>query len=256
MSPLNRITYIGHATVLLEIDGMRLLTDPLLRDRVYHIRRQSSAVEPSLYERIDAVLISHLHLDHVDIQSLQMVGTETQIFAPAGLPELLQRWGFKNMVEMKPGEKTNVGGVTVEAIKAVHKGINLPLLPDIGCLGYVINGSHNVYFPGDTDVFPEMANLKGKLDAALLPVWGWVPNLGKGHMDPKRAAEALTLLRPRVAIPIHWGTFYPIWLEWFRSHLLSDPPHLFQQEAARLAPDIEINILKPGKSMIIPVDKF
>jgi L-ascorbate metabolism protein UlaG (beta-lactamase superfamily) len=233
---------------------MRLLTDPLLRDRVLHIRRQGPVVEPSLYENIDTVLISHLHLDHVNVLSLKMIGLETTIVAPHGLAILLQKWGFQNIVEMEPGEIINLGAVKVEAIKAVHKGLNLPLLPDIGCLGYLIKGSQTVYFPGDTDVFPEMANLQGKLDVALLPVWGWGPNLGKGHMDPKRAAVALTLLRPRIAIPIHWGTFYPVWLEWFRPYLLIDPPHNFQQEAARIAPDIEINILKPGNSMIIPVD--
>jgi L-ascorbate metabolism protein UlaG (beta-lactamase superfamily) len=87
------------------------------------------------------------------------------------------------------------------------------------------------------------------LDVALLPVWGWGPNLGRGHMDPERAAEALTLLRPRIAIPIHWGTFYPRWLGWLRPHLLTEPPQIFREEAAKRMPEVDIQILAPGSTL-------
>ena len=95
-----------------------------------------------------------------------------------------------------------------------------------------------------------MATLAEDLDAALLPVWGWGPTLGPGHLDPRAAADALRLLRPRLAIPIHWGTLFPIGLDRLRGKagLLSDPPHDFAREAARLAPEVEVRLLQPGEA--------
>ena len=72
-------------------------------------------------------------------------------------------------------------------------------------VGYVIAARERIYFAGDTACFPGMREL-APLDLALLPVWGWGPTLGPGHLDPARAAAAVQLLRPRVAVPVHWGT--------------------------------------------------
>jgi L-ascorbate metabolism protein UlaG (beta-lactamase superfamily) len=245
MAELNQITYIGHATLLLEIDGVRLLTDPLLRDRVFHLHRRSISVRDSLYQNIDAVLISHLHLDHFDIPSLRLIGRETHLIAPSGAANLLHKRGFGNIKEMRPGDITKVGALTIMATHAEHDG-RYPLFgPSVDCLGFLIRGSQHVYFPGDTDLFPGMADLASDLDVALLPVWGWGPNLGSGHMNPHRAAEALTLLHPRIAIPIHWGTFYPRWLGWFRAQLMVEPPQIFLQDAATLLPNVDIYISSP-----------
>ncbi len=120
------------------------------------------------------------------------------------------------------------------------------------CLGFLIRGSTRIYFAGDTDLFPEMVDLADDLDVALLPVWGWGPNLGPGHMNPKRAAEALTLLRPRIAIPIHWGTFYPLGLGWFKKQLLTEPPQLFYRYASEMMPETDIQILPPGSMFNYP----
>lgn len=251
MPASNRITYLGHATLLLEMDGVRLLTDPLLRDRVFHLQRRSAPVDASLHQDIDAVLISHLHWDHFDIPSLRLLGRETQLIVPAGAAGQLHRRGFKQIEELRPGDTAAVGALAIEATHAEHDGRTLPWGPPAGCLGYIIRGSQAVYFPGDTDLFPGMASLGGDLDVALLPVWGWGPNLGAGHMEPKRAAEALTLLRPRIAIPIHWGAFYPRWLGWLRPHLMVEPPQLFRQEAEKQAPQVVVHILDPGSSLSI-----
>jgi L-ascorbate metabolism protein UlaG (beta-lactamase superfamily) len=87
------------------------------------------------------------------------------------------------------------------------------------------------------------------LDVALLPVWGWGPSLGRGHLNPRTAAETLRLLRPRVAVPIHWGTYFPIGRGGRR---LADPPHEFARHAAELAPDVEVRVLKPGDGFELP----
>ena len=85
-----------------------------------------------------------------------------------------------------------------------------PFGPKAEAVGYVFEqGSESVYFAGDTDMFPAMAELAG-VDLALLPVWGWGPRLGPGHMDPERAADALGVIRPRATVPIHWGTLWPV----------------------------------------------
>jgi len=86
------------------------------------------------------------------------------------------------------------------------------------------------------------------LDVALLPVWGWGPNLGPGHLDPYRAALALQLLKPRLAIPIHWGTLYPLGFIPSWAGFLRDPPHRFAWFAERLAPEVQVLILQPGES--------
>jgi L-ascorbate metabolism protein UlaG (beta-lactamase superfamily) len=250
---MNRITYVGHATVLLEMDGVRLLTDPLLRERVLHLQRRSAAVEASQYQDLDAVLISHLHGDHLDIPSLRSLGRETRLIVPAGAAGLLHKHGFGNIEEVNIGDEVRIRGLSIQATYAEHESRNFPPGRSAACLGYLIQGSQTVYFAGDTDLFPGMADLANGLaeglEVALLPVWGWGPNLGRGHMDPKRAAEALTLLRPRVAIPIHWGTFYPRWLGWLRPHLLSEPPEIFREEAARRAPEVDVQILAPGSAL-------
>jgi L-ascorbate metabolism protein UlaG (beta-lactamase superfamily) len=85
------------------------------------------------------------------------------------------------------------------------------------------------------------------LDLALLPVWGWGPSLGEGHLDPRAAARALTLLRPRVAVPIHWGTYFPVPLGLRGHDRLEEPPREFATHAAAVAPDVEVRILEPGE---------
>ena len=252
MPALNQVTYIGHATLLLEIDGVRILTDPLLRKRVFHLLRRSVPVKASQYQDIDAILISHLHLDHFDLPSLRMIGKEIQLIVPYGAGVFLRKKGFTNVIEMHPGKTVKVSSISIEATHAEHHGRHIPLIPPADCLGYLIHGSTCIYFAGDTDLFPGMADLAAALDVALLPVWGWGPNLGPGHMNPERAAEALKLLHPRIAIPIHWGTFYPLGLGWFRKQLLVEPPQLFSRYASEVMPNSEIHILLPGSMLKIP----
>jgi L-ascorbate metabolism protein UlaG (beta-lactamase superfamily) len=110
-------------------------------------------------------------------------------------------------------------------------------------LGYVIAGSRTVYFAGDTDVFDGMASL-GTIDVALIPVAGWGPRLPPGHLDPVRAAEALVLIQPRVAIPIHWGTYAP----WRPSRGDDTPARAFAELAATVAPTVDVRVLRPGQS--------
>jgi L-ascorbate metabolism protein UlaG (beta-lactamase superfamily) len=246
---VERLTWLGHATVLLELGGARLLTDPLLRDRVGHLRRQSASPDPAALEDLDAVLVSHLHLDHLDVASLRRLRRDVAVLAPAGAGRLLRRAGFPRATELRIGDRAEVAGVEVAAVPAVHDGRRHPLAPMAEAMGFVVTGARRVYFAGDTDVFEGMAEATGALDAALLPVWGWGPSLGAGHMDPAAAARAVALLRPRVAVPIHWGTFFPVGLERIRGAALVEPPREFARRAHDLAPDVEVRVLEPGQSL-------
>ena len=255
----DRIAFLGHATVLIELDGVRLLTDPLLRGRVAHLRRQVAPVAESVFVRPDAVLISHLHHDHLDLASLRLLGLDTPLFVPAGAGKLLRRRGFTDVTELSAGEVTGiagVGGLTVSAVQARHDGRRHPGGMRAKTLGYVIRGRRTVYFAGDTELFDGMSELgsdrSAALDVALLPVAGWGSTLGPGHMDPLDAARAVCLLRPRIAIPMHWGTLRPIGIARRHRARLGDPPRLFARHVARMAPDVEVRILEPGQTATLP----
>ncbi|UCG23466.1 MAG: MBL fold metallo-hydrolase [Chloroflexota bacterium] len=243
-----RITYVGHATLLIEMDGARLLTDPLLRQYIGPLRRRF-ALPNDVIEEVDAVLISHLHGDHLDLPSLKRVGRDVRMIVPKGAGPYLKVRRFRRVEEIERGESAMIGGLRIEATRADHGGRQLPWVPWVEPLGYLIDGSHEIYFAGDTDLFPEMAYIGQELDLAFLPVWGWGPNLGKGHLDPFRAARALEHLRPKVAIPIHWGTYSPVGLELLRPKFLTQPPLEFAEHAAELSPPMTVHVLQPGQSV-------
>ena len=242
----DRVTYLGHATVLLELGGRRLLTDPVLSNRLLHLRRRSSPVTAQL-EPLDWVLISHLHHDHLHPASLRRLGGNPGAVAPVGGKRLLKRAGFSDVREVRVRETVQLGDLKLEAVPASHPGGRPPLGPAADALGFIISGGARVYFAGDTDLFDEMGELCD-LDLALVPVWGWGTSIGEGHLDPIRAAEAVRRLRPRVAIPIHWGTFLPIGSFRRHRHRLHEPPREFARLAAEVAPEVDVRVLEPGES--------
>src|SRR4051812_32248594 len=251
---VQRLTWVGHATVLVEMDGARLLTDPVLRSRLLHLRRYAAAPAPEVSRGLDAVLLSHLHADHLDPPSLRSLDRDAMLVGPRGAGRVLRRLGFATTIELAPGETVPVGAVTVTAVPAVHNGRRWPGGHTAEPVGFVISGERRVYFAGDTDIFDEMRELAApELDVALLPVWGWGPSLGSGHMDPAAAARAAALLRPRVAVPIHGGTLSPVGLARRHGELLVAPPRTFARHVAELAPDVRVEILPPGASLDLTV---
>ena len=227
------VTWLGHATVVVDLDGQRIVTDPVLRRRVVHLRRDRAASAP---EAASGVLLSHLHYDHLDLPSLKTFARELPVVVPRGGARLLR--SFADVREIGPGESVELGGLHIDAVEAEHDGRRYPGGASGPALGYVMRGSHSIYFAGDTDLFAGMAEF-APLDLALLPVAGWGKKVGPGHLDPQRAAAALALLRPRMAVPIHWGTYRA----GRRAADSSGPAEAFAQAAAQLAPDVRVEIL-------------
>ena len=242
-----QLIYVGHSTIFIDMDGTQLLTDPFLRRWIWHLRRKKIPIDDRVVGEIDAILISHAHWDHLDLKSLQIFRRDVLLVVPRGLGKFLQKKGFVNVSEVTESEELPVGSLTVQVTRAKHDGSRFPFGPSTEPVGYRINGSRTIYFPGDTDLFPEMTAIGEGLDIALMPVWGWGPTLGSGHLDPAGAARAVELLKPQLAIPIHWGTLYPIGLNILMPNFLVNPPLQFRSEVNQLTPTVKVIILDPGE---------
>jgi L-ascorbate metabolism protein UlaG (beta-lactamase superfamily) len=240
---LNALTWLGHSTVVIELDGTRLLTDPVLGRRVWHLRREAG-IEPRALGRIDGILISHAHFDHLDHASLHRLDRTVPVVVPQGVGRTLRRWGFERVSEVAADDELPLGALGLRAVPAEHDSGRWPLAAKTPALGYVATGSTSVYFAGDSDLFPGMESI-GPVDVALLPVSGWGSRLPAGHLDAAGAAAALRLLRPRLAIPIHWGTFRAL----FAAPPGAGPAAEFARAAAEVAPDVDVRVLGIGETL-------
>ncbi|MFJ8198333.1 MBL fold metallo-hydrolase [Streptomyces sp. NPDC096152] len=251
------ITWWGHATCTIEDSNVRVLTDPLFARRLAHLRRRRGALPPPGAWHADVALISHLHADHLHLPSLTRLAPGTRLLVPRGAPRAvpgLRRLGHLRITEVAHGDRVEVGEVVVRAVPAHHDGRRLPFGRHRSpALGYVVEGRARTYFAGDTGLFDGMAEEVGQVDAALLPVGGWGPYLGAGHLDAGRAAQAVARLAPRTAVPVHYGTYWPIGLDAVRPHEFHAPGDEFVRLAARRAPRVAVHRLGHGESVRLEV---
>jgi L-ascorbate metabolism protein UlaG (beta-lactamase superfamily) len=248
-----QITWWGHATTLVVDSGVRLLTDPVLTNRVAHLHRRAGPSPDLSACSAQVAVISHLHADHLHLPSLRLLDPETLFVVPRGGGRLLGGLAGDRVHEVVVGDTVRIGDLRVEVVRADHDGHRGPWSRALApAVGYVVRGSYSTYFAGDTDFFTGMADL-GPLDVALLPVGGWGPTLGTGHLDPTRAAHALRVLRTGTAIPIHYGTFWPVGLDRVRPTLFADPGHRFAEAAAEQAPQTAVRVLRPGETITVGV---
>jgi L-ascorbate metabolism protein UlaG (beta-lactamase superfamily) len=254
-----RVTWWGHSTITVEAAGSRLLTDPVLTNRVGHLRRRRGPRPPVEAGRADAVLVSHLHADHLHLTSLPLVDPAARIVVPKGAAALVARECGAAIgdrcVEVEPGTRVRVGEVTVTAVPARHDDRRGPWSSEVARpVGYRIDGpALSAWFAGDTDLYDEMAREIGQVDLALVPVGGWGPTLGPGHLDPVRAVDAVRRLGARHAVPVHFGTFWPIGLDWVRPERFLPPGEVFRD---LLADDqVRVDVLAPGESAEVVPDE-
>ncbi|MDH4118051.1 MAG: MBL fold metallo-hydrolase [Acidimicrobiia bacterium] len=242
------MTWIGHATTQIDYGHFRVLTDPLLRRRVAHLRRRCELPSPSIAEA-DLVLLSHAHMDHLHVRSLRRIDPTTPVVAPRGTRPLLTRVGFERIIEVEPGDRVEVGPATIDTVDAAHPAGRGPHSKiRARPVGFVIEvAGHRTYFAGDTDLFDGMGSL-GSIDVALLPIWGWGPSIGRGHLDPRRATEATALIRPRAVIPIHWGTYSPEDGRLIPPTWLDSPANSFVSEMRSAGYANRLQLLQPGQA--------
>jgi L-ascorbate metabolism protein UlaG (beta-lactamase superfamily) len=251
VSPAASLTWVGHATAVIDVDGFRVLTDPLLCRRVAHLRRRVGHSEPRDAE-IDIVVISHAHMDHLHPRSLRKVAADVPTVAPRGTAALLRRSGRREIIEVGAGEEVHIGRARLVATPAVHPAGRGPFSRVAAePVGFLVDiGGHRTYFAGDTGLFDGMGSL-GPVDLALLPIWGWGPSLGAGHLDPQRAVRAAELVGARLVVPIHWGTFAPEDLRRGPPRWLARPAADFERALERSPHRIESRVIAPGTT--IPV---
>jgi L-ascorbate metabolism protein UlaG (beta-lactamase superfamily) len=240
------VRFDGHATTLIVLGGVRVLTDPFLRSRLGPLERHGPLPDPAELQA-DVVLISHGHPDHFDRQSLQALPGHPAIIVPHGLAARLGGWlPGAQVTELRTGQSLVVGGMAIRAVPARH-WIS-PGAARATPIGYVLEAGPTVYFAGDTGRYPEMRDVAGDVDLALLPVWTWGPHLGPGHLGPRAAATVIRDIRAAAAVPIHWGTLYPRHLHRVWRRPLLEPGDHFAADVRRLAPGTDVRVLRAGEA--------
>jgi L-ascorbate metabolism protein UlaG (beta-lactamase superfamily) len=206
-----RITNIGHATLLIEIGGVRVLTDPNFDRRLAGVLRRVSppGIALTALPPLDAVLLSHAHADHLSYRSLDALPRGIPILAPPRIARRLRRRGYHSALGLAPREMQTVGSVRIHADQARHRvsgGANM----------YLLDASEaSVFFAGDTGLTPNTHEMAAgrRIDVALLPIgnapW-WRPGFRRGHLSSDDALVLFERLGARYLIPYHWGTFHHV----------------------------------------------
>jgi len=205
------VTWLGHATAVADLGKARLLFDPLLRSRA---RRAGT---------VDAVLITHSHIDHLNRWSLKAVDRDTHLIVPKGAKHIVADLGFRQLTELSAGDQLEINGAEITAVPTRHdfgrwrKGD----VPE--ALGYVVTAAGaTLHHAGDVDfsdhaIFDDIGK-RFTIDAALLPIGGMLPVwyyrwrrhvLDRGiHIDPDCALDIFERLGARALVPVHWGTVH------------------------------------------------
>jgi L-ascorbate metabolism protein UlaG (beta-lactamase superfamily) len=250
------VTWWGHSSVTAQWADTRLLLDPVLVDSVAHLRRRRGPTPSAAARHADAVVISHLHADHCHLPSLRLLAPGTRVIGPAGLGLFLRRSRFGdalNCQEVVAGDEVVVGDLTVRALPADHDDRRAPMSRyRAQPLSFLITDNRRdatrLWFGGDTAMHDGIANV-APVAVALVPIAGWGPGLGPGHLDAEQAADAVGLLAAGIAVPIHYGTLWPRGLGWVGADQFLGPERRFAERCRQVAPGTTVHILAPGETL-------
>jgi len=250
------VTFIGHSSFLLQIGGRKILVDPVFAKRLVVLRRQRL---PGLRVRelpaIDLVLLTHAHMDHLDIASLRQViqvtrrlrGKAPEVIVPKGVEDLVTKLGFSQVHGLAWWEHIDVRGLRVTMTPCQHWGARMFRDTHRGYGGYVIsNGNHSVYHSGDTAYFDGFREIGARLkpQVALLPIGAYFPDSYRTvHTSPEEAVQGFIELGAQQMIPMHYGTF-PLGRE-----PMDEPVQRLKAEAARLGINGQLKVLEEGETM-------
>jgi L-ascorbate metabolism protein UlaG (beta-lactamase superfamily) len=218
-----KITYVGHATLLLEMAGVRILTDPNFEPKLgrFLARVAAPGVAIDALPALDALLLTHAHADHLSFKSLDRLPRNIPLYAPPAVAQWLVRKGYRHATPIDDGEHVTIGqALRVHTGRATHKGnrygfdrwrsaTNMYLLE---------SNEESAFFAGDTALTPSTHHLvervlwaqQRQLDIALLPIGyapAWKPGFRRGHLTGDDALALFKTLRARAMLPYHWGTF-------------------------------------------------
>ncbi|MFN2601279.1 MAG: MBL fold metallo-hydrolase [Gemmatimonadaceae bacterium] len=259
-----RITYIGHATLLIELADRIFLTDPNFDLTLggFLPRVSAPGISISALPRIDAIVVTHAHADHLSFKSLDALPQDIPIYAPPAIARWLKNRGYTTAQKIAPGEAVQNGAVEIKAGAATHKGNRYAVDRWRSSANMYLFDTNDVscFFAGDTGLAPESTHLVERhvraigrrLDLALLPIghapW-WKPGFRKGHLTSGDALTLFDRLDARYLIPYHWGTF---------DHVTSKAHDAIRRLRAQLPthPRSEtVQILEPGMSFELPISE-
>jgi L-ascorbate metabolism protein UlaG (beta-lactamase superfamily) len=257
-----RITYIGHATLLLELGGVTILTDPNFDPKLGRILPRVSPPGIALEKlpALNAILLTHAHADHLSFDSLERLPRDLPLFAPPVIARWLRRLGYSHAVELPPGDAARVGSVTIHAAAATHRGNRYGYDRWRSSANmYLLDAGETAFFAGDTALVGDTHHLverilwneQRELDLALLPIgyapW-WKPGFRRGHLTHDDALDLFERLRAKVFMPYHWGTF---------RHVTSTAHDAITRLRERLAShhlSAAVRIVEPGESLELPTN--
>jgi N-acyl-phosphatidylethanolamine-hydrolysing phospholipase D len=252
---ITTVTWIGHSSFLIQIDGLNILTDPVWSDRIFGRMGPRRFTAPGIpvhkLPEIDCICISHDHYDHLDLPTLSLFGNKPQYLVPLGVDRILAAHGIGHAHALTWWQSMEYGPLRLHSVPAQHFSVRAPFDRDTTLwAGWLIEGRrHRIYFAGDTGFFErqfrEIKHHFGPIHVAILPIGAYEPSwlMQPVHLNPFEAVEAFRILDAGVLIPCHWGTFK------LSEEALGDPLDDLRRAAAQesLSPD-SLWIPEPGKT--------
>jgi len=258
-----KITYIGHATLLLEIAGARMITDPNFDPHLGRLLPRVSAPGIALdaLPALDAILLTHAHADHLSFDSLDQLPRDIPLYAPPAVARWLRGKGYAHVEPLAAGEDTAIAGglVRLHAERATHQGnrYGIDRWRSAANMYLAETDDESLFFAGDTALMPDthalvervLWNANRALDVALLPIGyapPWKPGFRRGHLTHDDALALFHTLRARALIPYHWGTF---------RHVTSTAHDAINRLRAALTHHESrdmVHIIEPGESIVVP----
>jgi L-ascorbate metabolism protein UlaG (beta-lactamase superfamily) len=258
-----QITFIGHATLLLEIGGTRILTDPNFERKLGLVlpRVAAPGIAIDKLPRLDAMLLTHAHADHLSFKSLDLLPRDIPLYAPPVIAQWLRQKGYAHAVPIAPGEQATLGDGTLRlhAAMATHQGhrYGLDRWRSAANMYLLENDAESTFFAGDTALTDTTHALVERvlwragreLDVALLPIgWApaWKPGFRKGHLTGDDALALFEILRARAMMPYHWGTFRHV------TATAHDAIDRLRTRLEQYAGRARVHVIEPGESLIVP----
>lgn len=252
-----RITWLGHSTLLVEIDDHRLLVDPVWSEHPSPFswmgpkRFHKTPLTIDELPAIDVVVISHDHFDHLDQYTIQALGKRAPLYVvPLGVGAHLEHWGVSSdcIIERDWWEEVTLNDLTLTATPARHfSGRSLVMADKSETLwsGWVIAGrKHRIYYSGDTGMFPDFLDIGerlGPFDAVLIEIGAYDQLWADLHIGPEQAIQARLALGSGLFIPVHWGTFD------LAAHALTEPVERMLVAAKKA--EVTVAVPQPGESI-------